>query len=79
MSFALGFIYAYVIGALACAMWLLSEMRRRNEEEKRGHEDYAMAAGAIIIAVFWLPIALVLLAIIIVALVAGALVPRPRA
>jgi H+/gluconate symporter-like permease len=58
MTFTVGFIYFYIIGALACMMYVLREMRRMNEEEKRGHEDWAIAAATILICAFWLPILL---------------------
>jgi hypothetical protein len=63
MSYALGFSYFYIAGGLATAMWLLREMRKQNEQARRGHEDWAVVAGVIIIATLWLPILLALIAL----------------
>lgn len=69
MSFALILAYVYAAGALACAMWMLKEMRIQNQKRDEPSEDYAIVCAVILISTFWLPIlvALVFFAFIAIA------------
>lgn len=65
MTFGLGFFYFYAIGVLATAMWLVHHYRtspdRHTRKDWKDLEDSDFSAGAILIAMFWLPIAVTLL------------------